>query len=107
MPIEHRTALLKLRAFVGGNATMLAEDMLRTTLKAVAMVIDPRSRAELETKLVNQLIALGVTPRSSPRKKLLRRKVEATLDLVEQASRKRFRSTSGASMINNRITGLD
>lgn len=64
---------------------MLAEDMVRTALKATCSVSDRRSRAELETRLTYRLITLGMTP--SWRRNSARRKVETILDTVERLSR--------------------
>jgi hypothetical protein len=88
MPAVHRTALVKIRALVGGGAALFAEDIVRTSMKAGGRVSDPHRRTELEARLMSLLIALGMTPRSSPTRRTLRREVETMLDAIEQVSRR-------------------
>lgn len=80
------TALLKLRALVGGGATLLAEQIVRTAVDATAGVDDPVRRTELTAQLMSLLIALGLAPPASPRHRKLRREVETMLDAIERLS---------------------
>lgn len=86
MHAAYRTALLKLRALVGGGSALLAEDIVRTTMSATALVADPARRTELAARLMSLLIALGKAAPASPDRKRLSREVETVLDAIEQAS---------------------
>lgn len=104
MSAMNRIALVKLRALVGGGASLLAEDIVRMSMKAGGRVSDPRRRTELEARLMSLLIEFGMTPRASPARKALRREVESTLDAIEQISR--GEPARRRPMINNRLTGI-
>jgi hypothetical protein len=85
MHVEYRAALVKLRAFVGGNVTMQAEDIVRTAIGATCQIADARFRTELGSRLACRLIAFGMTPPHSRHGAGSR--VEAVLDEVERLSR--------------------
>ncbi len=104
MAAVYRTALVKLRALVGGGAELMAEDIVRTSMKAGGRVSDPGSRTELEARLMTLLIELGMTPRASAARRMLRREVEATLDAIERVSGRK--PALRPPMINNRLTGI-
>lgn len=104
MSAINRIALVKLRAIVAGGAALLAEDIVRTSIRAGGRVSDPRRRTELEARLIGLLIEFGMTPRTSPVRRVLRHEVENTLDAIEQVSRSE--PARRRPMINNRLTGI-